>query len=47
MVRRTGYRTLCAAIGAGDLDALRGEVRVDPDAAVHWKPIMDAAFART
>lgn len=45
MVRRTGYRTLCAAIGAGDLDALRGEVRANPNAAVHWKPIMDAAFA--
>ena len=44
MVRRTGYKMLCAAIGAVDLDALRGGVRVDPDAAFHWKPIMDAAF---
>ncbi len=44
MVRPTGYKMLCAAVGAGDLDALGRGVRMDPDAAVHWKPIMDAAF---
>lgn len=44
MVRPTGYKALCAAIGAGDLGALANGVRMDPDAAVHWKPIMDAAF---
>lgn len=39
------HRAACAAIRAGDIGALRTAIRRDADAAKHWKPIVDAAFA--
>ena len=45
MVKGTGYRTLCAAVAGGDADALRRAAAADPEAARHWKPVMDASFA--
>ena len=45
MARRTQYKALCAAVAGGDADALREAAASDPEAARHWKPIMDAAFA--
>ncbi len=45
MARRTQYKALCAAVAGGDADALRAAAGADPEAARHWKPIMDAAFA--
>lgn len=39
------YRALVNAIAAGDERALAGAVKRDPEAAHHWKPIVDAAFA--
>ena len=41
----TAYRTLSAAIAAGDVDRLASAVAEDPAAVRHWKPIVDAAFA--
>ena len=39
------YRALADAIAAGDSAALAGAIDRDPEAATHWKPIVDAAFA--
>jgi len=40
-----GHRAACKAIAAGDIEALRRALGADPEAARHWKPIVDAAFA--
>ena len=45
MVTGTGYRTLCAAVAAGDVETLRRAAAADGEGARHWKPLMDAAFA--
>ncbi len=45
MAGGSGYKALCAAIAGGDADTLREAAGSDPEAARHWKPIMDAAFA--
>lgn len=45
MAKGTGYKVLCAAVAGGDADALRQAAAADPEAARHWKPVMDAAFA--
>lgn len=39
------YRALVSAIAAGDEAALVAAIDRDPEAAGHWKPIVDAAFA--
>ena len=39
------YREACAAIAARDVGALRAALGRNPEAARHWKPIVDAAFA--
>lgn len=41
----SGYREACAAIAAGDARELRAALGRTPEAAQHWKPIVDAAFA--
>ena len=41
----TGYKALCAAVANGSLDALCAGIDGDAEAAKHWKPIVDAAFA--
>lgn len=45
MANGSGYKALCAAVADGDQDTLREAATSDPEAARHWKPIMDAAFA--
>ena len=45
MVKGTGYKTLCAAVAGGNEDTLRRAAAADSEAARHWKPVMDAAFA--
>lgn len=44
MPRPRGYRALSGAVAEGDLGALRERIEADPEAAGHWKPIVDAAF---
>lgn len=39
------YRALVDAIAVGDEAALAAAIERDPEAAQHWKPIVDAAFA--
>lgn len=39
------HRDACAAIAAGDTEALRAALDQDSETAGHWKPIVDAAFA--
>ncbi|MCY3812089.1 MAG: ankyrin repeat domain-containing protein [Gammaproteobacteria bacterium] len=39
------YRALVNAVAAGDEAALAAAIERDPEAARHWKPIVDAAFA--
>ena len=39
-----GHRAACEAITAGDVEALGAALQRDPQAAAHWKPIVDAAF---
>ena len=41
---RSGVQTLCRAVAKGDADRVRDALRQHPEAAAHWKPIMDAAF---
>jgi len=41
---RIAYKPLCSAIYQGDVKELERLANGDPDAAQHWKPIMDAAF---
>ena len=41
---RVAYKPLCSAISQHDSKQLAELARDDPDAARHWKPIMDAAF---
>ena len=45
MAKGSGYKALCAAVADGDRDTLAEAAASDPEAARHWKPIMDAAFA--
>ncbi len=45
MANGSGYKALSAAVADGDADGLRKTAATDPEAARHWKPIMDAAFA--
>ncbi len=45
MANGSGYKALCTAVADGDKATLRDAVASDPEAARHWKPIMDAAFA--
>ncbi|MCZ6889880.1 MAG: hypothetical protein O7H39_15450 [Gammaproteobacteria bacterium] len=39
------HKELCKLVADGDLRALKNGVKSSVDAALHWKPIMDAAFA--
>ena len=39
------YKALCHPIAQGDLAALETAIKRQPQAAAHWKPIVDAAFA--
>ena len=39
------YKLLADAVRAGDAKALGAAIERDPEAARHWKPIVDAAFA--
>lgn len=41
---RVAYKPLCEAISQHDAQRLKELAHVDPTAAQHWKPIMDAAF---
>ena len=41
---RVEYKPLCEAISQGDINRLKTLSAEDPAAAVHWKPITDAAF---
>jgi uncharacterized protein len=45
MSKVPNYKPLCAAIAKRDAAKLRKLAHNDSDAAAHWKPIMDAAFA--
>ncbi len=38
------HKELCKLVADGDLQALKNGVKSSVDAALHWKPIMDAAF---
>lgn len=40
-----GYHRLCEAIAGKDLKLLRQSIGKDSQAALHWKPIMDAAYS--